>query len=82
MSDHEHKFGKPEFKTMVMCSVEECTELRIGTKRGRWRELTIEETITAMAIMFEDIAVGRALQMIHGKERGLQRLQEVRGRKG
>jgi hypothetical protein len=79
VSEHEHRFPAAKFKVAVMCRVSDCTEWRIGTKRGGLRELTPDELITLAARMMEEIAITEAMQIIHGKERGLQRAREVLG---
>lgn len=79
VSRHEHNFGESKFKVVKMCSVDDCTELRIGTKRGGWRELTPTEMLDAVAVMMEQICIAQAMQIVHGKERGMKRAREVLG---
>jgi hypothetical protein len=79
METHVHDFGQSKFKVVKMCQIGDCTELRIGTKRGGFRELTGEELLTAAARMMEDICIAQAMQIVHGKERGMQRAREVLG---
>lgn len=76
---HEHQFGEPKFRVVQMCAVEGCVEMRIGTKRGRFRDLTTDERIAVTARQIEDIALVQAMQIIHGPDYGLQRVREIRG---
>lgn len=81
MTDHEHAFGTSYgFGDVVMCGRPRCTELRIVTKRGGLRTLTGQEQIAVLTVMIQDLALVQALTWIHGKERAIQRVREVRGR--
>lgn len=76
---HEHVFGPAKFQHLVWCQVAGCPEVMVGTKRGRLRPLTVDERISLIARMMEDIAVEQAMALIHGPERGHQRALEVLG---
>jgi hypothetical protein len=77
--NHEHVFAVPRYRVVTMCSVEGCTEMRVGTRRGRLRSLTPDEVVSVIARMMEDIAVAEAMTVIHGRERGIARAREVLG---
>lgn len=77
--NHEHVFGRAAFRHLAWCQVAGCTEVMVGTKRGRLRPLTVDERISLIARMVEDIAVEQAMTLIHGPERGHQRALEVLG---
>lgn len=79
MSEHEHEFdGSPKRNLVRICVDRNCRELRIGTGK-RWRKLTADEYITVTAHMMEAISIAQAMQIIHGKERGLDRARQVLG---
>lgn len=79
--EHEHEFPKAKFREVVMCRSDpaNCSEIRIGTKRGNLRNLTGNELLSVVAHMMEDICVVQAMQIIHGPERGMKRAREVLG---
>jgi photosystem II stability/assembly factor-like uncharacterized protein len=51
---------------------------RVWTGR-RWRPLTGEELLAVTAHMMEAIAIGEAMQIVHGRDRGVARAREVLG---
>ncbi len=84
VAPHEHEWDRdPEPGLIGWCRVKGCQEMRVGTPRNRgprggpkrsvWRELTASEMVSLVGLMMEDLAYVQALQMIHGKERGLAR---------
>jgi hypothetical protein len=65
-----------------VCREDECTELRVGERRNGarvWRPPTGDETLSITARMMEDIAVAQAMQIIHGRKRGLERARYLLG---
>lgn len=79
---HEHRFklqGGPG--TIVWCEHERCVEMRVVTfgKYRTLRRLNADELVTVTAHMMEAIGIGRAMQVIHGRERGLARARAVLG---
>lgn len=74
-----HDLGEPRPGVVQMCRADDCTALRIGTRRGRWRELTFDEQSAVTAHMMQAIAIADAMVIIHGPERGMRRAREVLG---
>jgi hypothetical protein len=78
--NHEHEFGAARFREVAMCRADDdCTELRIGTRRGGLRTLTADEYVSVLCRMMQDVAVAQAMTIIHGPERGMARAREVLG---
>ena len=82
MPKHEHRFklkGPPG--TVLFCEADVCGEVRIVTsgKIRTMRRPTVDEQLTIIAHMMQATAIGQAMQIIHGKERGIQRAREVLG---
>lgn len=69
---HTHSFPSTKPRNIVFCQESTCTEVRVGLKKGKLRELTPQEKLSLLAIQMEDLAIAQAMQIIHGKERGLQ----------
>lgn len=81
--DHDHDFGDARtapIGSARMCKVGDCTQWGVRHKgRVRWEDPTPDEQVSLVARMMEDIALAQAMQMIHGRERGLGRVREIRG---
>lgn len=78
MTEHEHEFdGPPDRGALRMCVDRHCTEWRVGTGTA-WRELTSNEHTSLTLLQWEDLIMVEAMQVIHGKERGLARYRYLR----
>lgn len=78
---HEHDFRVDSPRgTVCFCTTASCGAMRIIDHRsGQLRELTLDELFTVTAHMMEATAIGQAMQLIHGREHGLERAREVLG---
>ena len=84
MTEHEHDFGldprQAPIGTARMCRAPDCTHWGVRHRgRVRWEDPTADESIRLTAHMMRDIAIAQAMQIIHGRERGLARAREMLG---
>lgn len=84
MAEHEHDFGLDARAAPIgaarMCHVAGCTQWGVRHRRRvRWEDPTVDELIGLIDHMIYATAIGQAMQIIHGRERGLQRAREVLG---
>lgn len=75
---HEHQFAgdQPE-RHLVACEVPGCTNWRI-VDHGALRELNAKERVSLTCLMMEDLILAQAMVLIHGRERGLERIRASR----
>jgi hypothetical protein len=59
-------------------TADHAAEWRLWTGR-RWRPLTPDELVSVTAHMMEATAIGQAMVLFHGRERGIARAREVLG---
>jgi hypothetical protein len=80
MADHEHDFGGYQGpRKLAWCRHPDCMEVRVGDRRGVWRKLNADETISLTAHMIEAIAIADAMVIVHGQDHGMRRAREVLG---
>lgn len=79
-TDHQHRFSPQRRRvgTIVWCLEPGCGSMRVWGRLTH-RPLNYTETINVIAHMLEATAIGQAMQIIHGRERGLRRAREVLG---
>jgi hypothetical protein len=75
---HLHDFGTADVGVVRMCAVDGCAVLHAHTAEG-WVPLTATQQSEATMIMWEDLIMVKAMQLIHGKERGLAHYREMAG---
>lgn len=81
MTEHLHVYPeRPQEGAVEVCRVRDCPEWRVWNGMF-WRKLSGTELIDLTAILMEDIAIGQAMTIIHGEERGIKRAREVLGYK-
>lgn len=79
-AEHEHRFGGYQGpRQLGWCLEPRCMEVRVGDYRGVWRRLTVDETFGLVEHMMYATAIGQAMTIVHGHDRGLQRAREVLG---
>jgi len=83
--DHPHDWPMHKLNEIHMCKVDGCVQLAVcivgeGDLGPGRRSLTNKEQTDATILMWEDTIMVQAMQMIHGKERGMARYLYLTGR--
>lgn len=82
-AEHEHEFIYPRSAppgSVLWCTVANCIEMGVIDHRSRaLRPLTSNERLAVICQMWEDLILTDALGVIHGRERAIQRIVEMRG---
>ena len=79
MTEHAHDFGEPADRVVRMCRASGCVEMAAYVD-GDWQPLTRRQRTEAGLLMFEDVVMVQAMQVIHGSDLGMAKYLYRTGR--